>query len=460
MQWNHVMQSVVFFTDISRPEVVFLNKVHHRLNQRGLILRAIVFRDYDNSRKKLQCDYIYLKTFNLFQTDFSWGIRGDSSIYDNDLLEKLIPLEKEISPHLEIDIHSYKHKLNNLAGFVKSVTTGAIACFVMSRPYTSYKVVRSVLTKTKAGFVFFEKWVFAGSYQFNRHGIEQPRLDSNLRVDNEQRYRLLLDKLLSNYKGRHPVSEDKAPLPGKFVLLLLGDGHGGSFSLKNTDEYWTVGKGWGNDFEVLSKVESCVAEKLPDHKLLVRQHPYTKYRIDKEDIHSSNTILVNRAELDSLISDADVIITVTGSIMYYALAKGKKAIVLGNMELCGTEAVICLASESELKSCLAEVSQNKDVLYITRKKVIESTLDFFKNQVWVNDEAFTYRVLDKYMDVRKPRENNAATWRMAKRRILKHNAYTYIKDSLRTVLRKVGMRSNARLGEQKTGKTEADRCQS
>lgn len=443
------MQSVIFFTDISEPEIAFLNEVYDYLDQKGITLRAVVFKDYHKCIKKLKCDYIYLKTFNLFKLNLPYRKKGDTNSYNGDFLQKLILLEKEINKNREIDVTAYEYKLNSLIRFVENLTKVASAYFVMYRPYTTYKVVKNVLVNKNINFIPFEKWVFAGTYQFNTYGILQPNLDGNLKVGDESRYGLLLQDLLLNFKGRHHVPEKRISLPNKYVLLFLGDGCDGSFSLKNTDEYWTIGKGWGDDFEVLSKVQQCVQEKLPDSKLLVRQHPYTKYKLDKQHINSQISTLVNNVELDLLISNADIVITVPGSILYYSLAKGKKVIILGNGELCGTEVVKCIDSVDELRAYISEVSNNKAAMRISREKVIKATMPYFKNQVWVNDERFTYRVLDKYINDRELTKDNVLVWQAEKIRILKYQAFIYIKSKLFAICSRIKIQLKKFFGELK-----------
>lgn len=431
------MPSVIFFTDISRPEIVFLNEVYDHLAQKGITLRTVVFKDYHKCIKKLKCDYIYLKTFNLFNLNIPRRKKRDTSIYNDSFLQRLILLEKEIHSNREINVSDYERRLDSLIGFIENLIGSASAYFVMSRSYTAYEVVKSVFTNRKVKFIPFEKWTFAETYQFNTYGIDQTRLDSDLKVSGEDQYRLLLQKLFLNYKGRHKVNEEKQLLPEKYVLLLMGDGCSGSFCLKNTDKYWTIGKGWGNDFEVLSKIERCVQEKLPDSKLLVRQHPYTRYRLDKQHINSPNTILANQAELDSLVSNANIVITVPGSICYYSLAKGKRPILLGNGELCGTQVVKCLDSVDQLNDCLSEISNNKEALYISRKEVIEAIMPYLKNQIWVNGETLTYKVLDKYIDNKKITKDNVLIWYAEKKRILEHHVFTDIRDKLFTIRRRI-----------------------
>ena len=443
------MPSVIFFTDISKPEIVFLNEVYGHLAQKGITLRAVVFKDYHKCIKKLKCDYIYLKTFNLFNLNLPNREKGDINTCDGDFLQKLILLEKEINKNCEIDVTDYKCRLNNLIGFIENLTKVASAYFVMSRSYTAYEVVKRVFANKKINFIPFERWTFAETYQFNTYGIQQPKLDSSLEVGDESRYGLLLQNLLLNFKGRHHVPEKRILLPNKYVLLLLGDGCGGSFSLKNTDEYWTIGKGWGDDFEVLCKVERCVQERLPDSKLLVRQHPYTKYRLENQHINPQTTMLVNNVELDSLVNNADIIITAPGSISYYSLAKGKKPIILGNGELCGTKVVKCVNSVDELCAYISEISSNKEALRISREKVVEAAMPYFKNQIWVNSETFTYRVLDKYIDNRKITEEGALIWNVEKVRILRHQAFIYIKSKLFAVCSKIKIQLKKFLGELK-----------
>ncbi|MFA5238578.1 MAG: hypothetical protein WC476_02560 [Phycisphaerae bacterium] len=431
------MPSVIFFTDISEPEIVFLNEVYDHLAQKGITLRVVVFKDYHRCIKKLKCDYIYLKTFNLFTLSLPDRKKRDINSYNGDFLQKLVLLEKEINEKYEIDITDYECRFNNLIGFVENMAKAASAYFVASRPYTVYKVIKKVLADKNINFIPFEKWVFAGAYQFNIYGIHKPKFDNDLENGDEKSYRMLLENLLLNYKGRHNVPEKQISLPSKYVLLLLGDGCGGGFSLKNTEEYWTIGKGWGNDFEVLSKVQECVREILPDIKLLVRQHPYTKYKFEKQHVNSPNTILADHAELDSLVSNADIVITVPGSIYYYSLAKGKKVVILGNGELCGSEAVKCVDSVDELRGYISQVSENKEVLNINKEKVIEAIMPYFKNQVWVNSETFTYRVLDKYIEGKTRTKESIFIWHLEKLRILKHQVFVYIKSKLFAVCSKI-----------------------
>jgi hypothetical protein len=142
-------------------------------------------------------------------------------------------------------------------------------------------------------------------------------------------------------------------------------------------------------------------------------------------------------ELDSLVSNADIVITVPGSIFYYSLAKGKKVIILGNGELCGTEAVKCVDSVDELRAYISEASNNKKAMHISREKVIEAVMPHFKNQVWLNDERLTYRVLDKYIDDRELTEDNVLIWQVEKIRILKHQAFVYIKSRLFAICSKI-----------------------
>jgi len=431
------MPSVIFFTDISKPEIAFLNEVYGHLAQKGITLRAVVFKDYQGCIKKLKCDYIYLKTFNLFNLNLPHKKKRDINIYNDDFLKRLILLEKEINRNCKINVSDYEYRLDNLISFVENLTSSASAYFVMSRSYTAYEVVKSVLVNKKISFILFEKWTFAESYQFSTHGIQLPKLDSNLIVDNEHQYRLLLQKLFSDYKGRHKTDEKAESLPDKYVLLLLSDGCGGSYCLKNVEEYWTNGKGWGNDFEVTTKIEKCVQKVLPDSKLLVRQHPYTKYRLEKQHINPRITRLVNKVELDLLVSKADIIMTAPGSISYYALAKGKKPIILGNGELCGTEVVRCIGSEDELYDYISEISDNKDALYINREKVIEAAMPFFINQVWVNDETFTYRVLTKYIENKTMFQEDSIAWQTEKRRICKYQACINIKITIWNLARRI-----------------------
>ncbi|MFZ0034211.1 MAG: hypothetical protein WAK60_04370 [Sedimentisphaerales bacterium] len=445
------MPSIIFFTDISEPEIIFLNEVYDHLAQRGITLRAVVFKDYHKCIKKLKCDYIYLKTFNLFNLDLPRGKKRDKDVYNGNFLKKLILLEKEINGDREINVGNYKCRLDSLISFVENLTSSASVYFVMSRSYTTYKVVKKVLANKNINFVPFEKWVFAGTYQFNTCGIHRPDLDSNLKDGDEKQYRLLLQNLLLNYKGRHCAPEKRISLPNKYVLLFLGDGCGGSFSLKNTEEYWTIGKGWGNDFEVLSKVQQCIQETLPDSKLLVRQHPYTRYKLEEQHINSSNTILANQVELYSLVSNADIVITVPGSIFYYSLAKGKKVVILGNGELCGTGVVKCIDSVDELCAYISEVSNNREAMHVSRENVIEAAMPYFKNQIWLNGERLTYRVLDKYIDNRKLTEDNVSVWRAEKIRILKHQAFIYIKSKLFTVSSKTKIQLKKFRGKLKTG---------
>jgi hypothetical protein len=431
------MPSVIFFTDISESEIAFLNEVYDYLDQKGITLRAVVFKDYHKCAKKLKCDYIYLKTFNLLNLSLSHRKKRNVNTYNGGFLQKLILLEKEINGDREVNVSDYERRLDSLISFVENLTSSASVYFVMSRSYTTYKVVKNVLANKNINFIPFEKWVFAGTYQFNSHGIHQPNLDSNLKNGDEKPYRLLLENLLLNFKGRYHISEKQISLPNKYVLLLLGDGCDGSFCLKNTEEYWTIGKGWGDDFEVLSKVQQCIQETLPDSKLLVRQHPYTKYKLEKQHINSPNTILADHAELDSLISNADIVLTVPSSIFYYSLAKGKKVIILGNVELCGTEAVKCVDSVDELCAYISEVSKNKEAMHISKEKVIEAVMPYFRNQIWVNSETFTYRVLDKYIDNKKITKERALIWHVEKIRILKHQAFIYIKSKLFAICRKI-----------------------
>lgn len=247
----------------------------------------------------------------------------------------------------------------------------------------------------------------------------------------------MLENLFLNFKGRHRVSEKRIPLPDKYVLLLLGEGWSGSFCLKNTKEYWTRGKGWGNDFEVIGKVEQCVQEKLPDSKLLVRQHPYTKYKFDKQHINPKLSMLVNDVELDSLINNAYIIITTAGSILYYSLAKGKRPIVLGDGELCNTRTVKCVDSVEQLKTCFFEISSNKEILQIGREEVVEAVMPYFKNQIWVNGEQFTHRVLDKYINDRKLMQDNPLIWKADKKRILKYLIFISVKNKLSAVCSRI-----------------------
>jgi hypothetical protein len=443
------MPSVLFFTDISEPEITFLNKVHDYLEQKGITLRAVVFKDYQGCIKKLKCEHICLKGFNLFNLNLPHRKKRDTSIYDDNFLQKLILLEKEINRDRKINVSDYEYRLDNLISFVENLIRYASAYFVMSRSYTAYKVVKSVLINKKINFIPFEKWVFAGTYQFNTYGIEQPQLDSDLKIDNKEQYRLLLQDLFLNYKGRHKVDEKKTPLPDRYVLLLLGDGCSGSYCLKNVEEYWTNGKGWGNDFEVTSKVEKCIQKTLPGSRLLIRQHPYTRYKLEEQHINPQITILVNQVELDSLVSNADIVITAPGSILYYSLAKGKKAVVLGNGELCGTRAVRCVDSMDELCACVSEMHNNKEAMHISREEVIEAAMPYFKNQVWVNDERFTYRVLDKYINDRELTKDNVLVWQAEKIRILKYQAFIYIKSKLFAICSRIKIHLKKFFGELK-----------
>ena len=431
------MPSVIFFTDISEPEIAFLNEIHDHLARKGITLRTVVFKDYHKCIKKLKCDYIYLETFNLFNLSLPRRRKRSINSYNSGFLQKLVLLEKEINKNCEIDVADYERRLNNLVGFVENMAKVASAYFVMSRSYTAYKVIKKVLASRNIAFVPFEKWTFAGTYQFNTYGIEQPRLDSDLKVNGEDRYRSLLQKLFLNYKGRHKVNEEKRTLPEKYVLLLLSDGYGGSYCLKNVEEYWTHGKGWGNDFEALHKVEHCVREKLPDCKLLVRQHPYTKYRFDKQHLDPQITTLANNFEMDSLVNNADIIITAPGSISYYAMAKGKKPIIIGNGELCGSKAVKCADSVDELCAYISGIPDNKETMHVDRETVIEATMPYFKNQIWLNGERLTYRVLDKYIDGKKLTKDNVLIWQAEKIRIFGHNALVYIKSELFAIFNKI-----------------------
>jgi hypothetical protein len=430
------MLSVIFFTDVSEPEIVLLNEIYDYLAPKGITLRVVVFKDYHRCVQKLKCEYIYLGAYSLPYVDIPTAKKRNTEIYNNDFFQKMILLEKEIGKNSEIDVAAYEFKINGLIRFVERLAKVASVYFVMFRSYTAYVVVKEVLANKKINFIPFEKWVFPGTYQFNTYGINQPDLDSDLEVGDEGPYKLLLQNLLSNYKGRHPVPEKQMQLPSKYVLLLLGEG-GSSFCLKNADEYWTMGKGWGNDFEVLSKVQQCIQEILPDSKLLVRQHPYTKYKFEQQHISSPNTILADHAELDSLISNADIVLTVPGSIFYYSLAKGKKVIVLGNSELCGTEAVKCADSVDELHTCITEASNSKEAMRINRDKVVEAVMPYFKNQVWLNGERLTYGVLGKYIDDRELTTDNALVWQAEKIRFFKHRAFIYIKSELFAIFSKI-----------------------
>jgi hypothetical protein len=434
------MPSVIFFTDISEPEIVFLNEVYDHLARKGITLRMVVFKDYHKCIKKLKCDCIYLKTFNLFNLSLPKRKKRDINSYNGDFLQKLVLLEKEINKNCEIDVTDYERRLNNLIGFVENMAKVTSACFVMSRSYTVYKVIKKVLANKNINFVPFEKWTFAGTYQFNTYGLEQPRLDRDLKVNGEDQYHSLLQKLFLNYKGRHKVNEEKQTLPEKYILLLLSDGCGGSYCLKNVEEYWTHGRGWGNDFEALRKVEHCVREKLPDCKLLVRQHPHTRYKFDKQHLDPKITTLANNFELDSLVDNADIIITAPGSISYYSLTKGKKPIILGNGELCGSKAVKCVDSVDELCAYISEIPDNKEAMHVDRETVIEAAMPYFKNQIWLNGERLTYRVLDKYIDSKKITEDRILIWYVEKIRILKYQAFIYIKSKLSAIRGKLKIR--------------------
>jgi hypothetical protein len=83
------------------------------------------------------------------------------------------------------------------------------------------------------------------------------------------------------------------------------------------------------------------------------------------------------------------------------------------------------------------VSNNKEAMHISREKVIEATMPYFKNQVWLNDERFTYQVLDKYINDRELTKDNVLVWQAEKIRILKHRAFIYIKSRLFAICRKI-----------------------
>lgn len=183
------MPSVIFFTDISRAEVVFLNDVHSYLAQKGITMRAVVFKDYHKCVRKLKCDYIYLKTFNLFNLDLPLREMWEINACDDDFFQKLILLEKEINKNREIDAMDYKRRLNSLIGFIEDLTRVASAYFVMSRSFTAYEVVKKVLTNKNIKFIPFERWTFAETYQFNTYGIQQPKLDGSVEIGDESQHR-------------------------------------------------------------------------------------------------------------------------------------------------------------------------------------------------------------------------------------------------------------------------------
>jgi hypothetical protein len=446
------MPSIVVFADISDCEVVFLNKLHEYLELKGFTLRVVVFKDYQNCIKKLKCDYIYLRSFNLLNVNLPPS-KTNSNICGDNFFEKLVLREKEIKNLQQLNIDVYRRNFNGLVKLVDNLTNTTSLDIVMSRPYTTYEVVKKVLSNKGKDFVHFEKWVFANTYQFNLNGIDQPCLDIDAGVSDQTQHRLLLNDLFLSYKGRHTVNEEKAESPGKYVLLLLGDGSGAGFCLKNAEEYWSIGKGWGNDFDVLRKVEKCLQDTLPDRKLLVRQHPYTKYKFNEQQVNKQNTILANKMVLDSLIGNAEIVITVTTSIQYYALWKGKKVIVLGSCELCGSDVVKCVDSVDELSLVLTEAANNKRLLCVNKEEVINATMPFFVNQVWVNDKIFTYGVLDKYIDDRELTEDNVLVWQAEKKRILKHQAFIYIKSKLFAICNKIKIQLKKFFGELKVRQT-------
>jgi hypothetical protein len=251
--------------------------------------------------------------------------------------------------------------------------------FIARPPQT---IARLVAEKLEIPLVDYQRWAYPNTYQFRKR-VWLPFVKS-LEVSNEAAQFALKQVEVGEQKYDH--RDEQAYCHPRPYILYLSGGMGSGTSIKNSQEWETIGDGWGHDDNRVQAIESALQDRWPELDLLVRQHPYAQRPLCSEDFsRPDQTYRAESYALEDLLNGATGVVCSQTTLVTQALALGKSVAVQGRNEYEGCGLARRVPDLSALAGWVEDLKKGGNVL-VDREAFLDRTKSFVKSCVFIPGE--------------------------------------------------------------------------
>jgi hypothetical protein len=251
--------------------------------------------------------------------------------------------------------------------------------FIARPPQT---IARLVVEKLEIPLIDYQRWAYPNTYQFRTH-VWFPFVE-NLEVsDGAAQFTF---KQIEAGEQKYDHREERAYQHPRPYILYLSGGMGSGTSINNSQEWDTIGDGWGHDDNRVHAIESALQDRWPELDLLVRQHPYAQRPLYPEDFtRPERTYRAESYALEDLLSAATGVVCSQTTLVTQALALGRPVAIQGRNEYEGEGLARRVSDLSALADWVHDLKHGENVL-VDREKFLVRTKSFVQRCVFSAEE--------------------------------------------------------------------------
>lgn len=394
--------NILIFSSLAYVDIEFYNGLYQYFSSKGARVFLVIFEKYNADLRKLIIPwgcYIYLGSSSIDRMNLPSFLMNSKEISGN-FLKKIIDQEIEIYQHVDYKISRLYNKASAIYRFIDQllsiISPSLVLRFHSALP--THAIIRYILRKNGIKYIDFERWAFPKTYVCSEYGYWSSNWQNQeIKTEDFNDYKTLVEKCFLSLEQIYlDTNEQSFTFDKPYILYLSGDGISTGTSIKNSEEYESIGCGWGDDKSCVLKIESLLSSVWPKCNLIIRQHPYTRPKLSTSDI-SEKTKIADHAVLEDLLSNAEAIICSHTGLIYHAMKTEKMVAVIGHHELEKTGVITCCHNLYDLDEWLKKVIYDKDCKRVNLFEIIDITARYAANSVVFVDHKETFQLFDKYL---------------------------------------------------------------
>lgn len=374
---TRAQKEVFYFTKASRSEEMLIKLLHDSFRKKGIKLKAFIFEDYTHAN-----------SFAGIRTRFL------RSYYPELMITPLYAPNKHIADMNEyvaqdryrvcsVAESRYKKKLQKFELYIQLLFQGKPVAAVLldDNDYAATALIRSVASQNSVKSFKVARWFAPDTF-----------ISKNLKLN----YFPKVSHCESFSPGRiFKYSSIKKGCPPKNCILFLGGGMDNGSQNPGSPRYWSLGSGWGSDWDMVRAIDKERKQLNLESDLVVRQHPFLAnpaLKIDQLALDSIGAIHGAEFDLESLIENSALVICGQTTLADASLYIGKKNVcVLGRYFLGWgrvkhirsvlalrdwmVQSISIIKSNDSTKKAYLELFYKKRVININEPETIEQFID-------------------------------------------------------------------------------------